>query len=246
MRRQEYRKWLEEQKYSPGTVSTQMSDVGRVEDAYGDLDEQFKDDRFESILAELKYSAEDQRSRRPNPSKLNIQGDLRNGLASYLSAVRRYAAFLGGADTVAGNGGDASAKDIGPTADPADARIQRISLERDMQVALRISIQDLEAGLQITDDGAERSVESGFIDITARDPAGANVVIELKAGQASQRAVAQILSYMGDIASEEPETSVRGILVASSFDRKSIAAARMVPSLTLRAYSVRFQFMQIE
>jgi endonuclease len=60
-----------------------------------------------------------------------------------------------------------------------------------------------EPGLAIIDDGAERSVESGFIDITARDAAGTTVVIELKAGAAGQRAVAQILSYMGDVASEE-------------------------------------------
>jgi hypothetical protein len=49
---------------------------------------------------------------------------------------------------------------------------QRIGLERDMQAALRIAINQLEAGLVITDDGAERSVDSGFIDITARSRSG--------------------------------------------------------------------------
>ena len=117
---------------------------------------------------------------------------------------------------------------------------QRIGLERDMQAALRIEINQLEAGLIITDDGAERSVDSGFIDITARDASGATVVIELKAGPAGQRAIAQILSYMGDVATEEEGGVVRGILVASSFDAKAKAAARMVPSLRLRKYSVRF------
>jgi hypothetical protein len=42
--------------------------------------------------------------------------------------------------------------------------------------------KQLEPGLMIIDDGAERSVESGFIDITALDASGAAVVIELDSG----------------------------------------------------------------
>jgi endonuclease len=121
---------------------------------------------------------------------------------------------------------------------------QRIGLERDMQAALRIEIYQLEPGLTITDDGAERSVESGFIDITGSDASGTTVVIELKAGPAGQRAVAQILSYMGDVAAEEEGKKVRGILVASAFDAKAKSAARMVPTLQLLKYSVRFLFSE--
>jgi RecB family endonuclease NucS len=119
---------------------------------------------------------------------------------------------------------------------------QRIGLERDLQAALRVEIDQLEPGLRIIDDGAERSVDSGFIDITARDVSGTTVVIELKAGSAGQRAVAQILSYMGNVATEEESGKVRGILVASNFDDKAKAAARMVPNLILRKYGVRFLF----
>src|SRR5260370_6579007 len=111
-----------------------------------------------------------------------------------------------------------------------------------MQAAQRIEIQQLESGTMTTDDCAERMVESVFIDITARDASGTTVVIELKAGPAGQRAVAQILSYMGDVAAEEESGKVRGILVASNFDAKAKAAARMVPSLILRKYCVRFLF----
>lgn len=67
------------------------------------------------------------------------------------------------------------------------------------------------------------------------------MVIELKAGAAGQRAVAQIFSYMGDVAAEDG-VKVRGILVASDFDHKAKAAARMVPNLLLRKYSIRFTF----
>ena len=111
-----------------------------------------------------------------------------------------------------------------------------------MQAALRINIHQLESGISIIDDGAERSVDSGFIDITARDISGAVVVIELKAGRAGRDAVGQILSYMGDIALGDDGVKVRGILVASDFDCKARAAARMVPNLILRKYSVQFTF----
>jgi endonuclease len=113
-----------------------------------------------------------------------------------------------------------------------------------MLAALRLRIEQPEPGLTIIDDGAECSVDSGFIDIPARDASGATVVIELKAGAAGQRAVAQILSYMGDVAAEEEGGKVRGILVASEFDAKSKAGARMVPGLSLRKYSIRFFFSE--
>ena len=59
-----------------------------------------------------------------------------------------------------------------------------------MQRALRLNIGQLEANMQADDDGVERRVDSGFIDITARDATGRLVVIELKTGMAGQRAVA--------------------------------------------------------
>lgn len=83
--------------------------------------------------------------------------------------------------------------------------------------------------MEIIDDGAERSVASGFIDITAKDGTGAIVVVELKTGTARRGAVAQIPSYMGDLLDEEPDERVRGILVAGDFDKKARAAARVVP-----------------
>ena len=87
---------------------------------------------------------------------------------------------------------------------------------------------------------------SPFIDITARDSRGAIVVIELKTGTARQGAVAQVLSYMGDIAGEEPDQAVRGVLVAGDFDKKARSAARVVPDLSLRSYRVSFEFKDVD
>ena len=100
-----------------------------------------------------------------------------------------------------------------------EVRGQRMGLERDLQIALRSKIEQLEPGLNVIDNGAERSVDSGRIDITAQDASDTTVVIELKAGVAGQKAVAQILSYMGDVSEEVGD--VRGILVAAGFDAKA-------------------------
>ena len=218
-----------------------MHRAGRVEKYHGDLDEHYLADRMAGLIAILRYSKDDERHNRPNPSKIPFDGNCFNNLASYRDAVVRYGKFRDAGD----DAGDTPTRQdprvgLGATSDEEIA--QRIGLERDMQAALRVTIEQLESGLTIIDEGAERSVESGFIDITARDASGAVVVIELKAGASGQRAVAQILSYMGDVAVEQEDGRVRGILVASEFDAKAKAAARVVPTLMLRKYSVRFTF----
>lgn len=112
-----------------------------------------------------------------------------------------------------------------------------------MQAALRADIGGLSRSLSIVDDGAERSVDSGLIDITCEDREDNSlVVIELKAGKADSRAIGQILGYMGDLAAEESNRVVRGILVAHAFDQRSRSAARIVPGLQLMRYSVEFRF----
>jgi len=237
-----YRRWLEQQDYDSGTIVAQLHRSERVEKCYGDLDEHFASDHMACLVDKLRYSSEDRRHKVPNPSKIPFVGDVYNNLASYRNAIERYCKFRDAVgEATAESQSDGTQPTIVQIADEGDAG-QQIGLERDLQSVLRIGIEQLEPGLVITDSGAERIVDSGFIDITARDAAGATVVIELKVGAVGQRAVAQILSYMGDIAAEEQVGKVRGILVGSSFDAKAKAAASMGPNLSLRKYSVRFTF----
>lgn len=239
MKKAEYEHWLQAQKYQANTVTAQLHRAGRVEECYGDLDEHFKADQLAGIISELTYSADDKRRNRPNTTKIPFQGDAYNNLASYRDAVKRYGKFL--ASLTDGNASGGVAVNEQPNGLESEPNL-RIGLERDMQAALRLKIDQLEQGLEIIDEGAERSVDSGFIDITARDNVGSIVVIELKTGIAGQRAIAQILSYMGDVAGEYDTAIVRGILVAAEFDAKAKAAARMVPNLSLQKYSVHFKF----
>lgn len=243
--RNDYRTWLEAEGYSGNTISTQCSHASRIEATYGNLDQHYATDRLEGVLRSLRYTSDDARRGSPNPSKVAVGGDIYKSLASFRSAVGLYRRFRD--QTTDGPDETVPAETDRPL--PVDRTRgtdtltrERIGLERDLQKALRQRIEQLERGLVIIDEGVERVVPSGYIDITARDAEGVTVIIELKAGTADRAAVGQILSYMGDIVDEEATANVRGILIAHAFDARAKAAARMVPSLMLRSYAVQFSF----
>jgi Endonuclease NucS len=122
-------------------------------------------------------------------------------------------------------------------AEVASAVDTAFGLERDLQLALRRNIEQLEPGLAIIDGDREQTVPSGRIDITARDQAGTTVVIELKAGSADRDAIGQILSYVGDLADREKD--VRAILVAREFSARAVAAGKAAPNIRLVQYGFR-------
>lgn len=117
----------------------------------------------------------------------------------------------------------------------------RFSLEVDLQRALRSNLAQLAPGLTVADDGSERAVATGRIDILARDSRGVWWVIELKAGTASDRAVSQLAAYIGALAEEEGG-EVRGLLVARDFTDKARYVARAIPGIELKRYGFSFTF----
>jgi hypothetical protein len=121
-----------------------------------------------------------------------------------------------------------------------DGEVDRwtLSFERDLQRALRGSLEQLEPGLSAVDNGRE----DGFRDITAKDNAGNIVVIELKATTAGPKAVTQILAYMGELKLTTAPPGLRGILVAPDFNAKALAAASMIPNLILKRYVFHLTF----
>lgn len=118
-------------------------------------------------------------------------------------------------------------------------------LELDLQRALRSNIEQLEPGLQIIDDGKERRINAGRVDITAKDKNDTIVVIELKAGTAAPEALTQLLAYMGDI-SEQDQRPVRGLLIAGNFHPRIVFAVKAIPNVQLRQYRFRFTFDTVE
>jgi hypothetical protein len=236
--RPEYKKWLADQKYQENTQNAQLHRVKKVEEYYGNLDEHFLNGTYQQIVDSLQYSSNDERSNKPNPSRIKFEGNIRKNLQSYKDAVIRYKTFL--KDNSFDEGVPTVQNAVEKASLYADDKQQRLSLERDMQAALRNNISCLNESLNIIDDGAERAVESGLIDILCEDDYSI-VVVELKAGKADSRAIAQILGYMGDLMIEE-DKPVRGILIAHEFDQRAKSAAKAVPNLSLKRYSIEFKF----
>lgn len=241
MRTEAFREWLAA-RFAVNTVSTQISTARRVEAAYGDLDQIFEHDRFESLLAELTYSKSDEFQKKANPSKMQIERSVYDTLSSCRTALRTYRNFL--EDPVSFPVSAANAMEVAGELIRERKEGKQFEVERHLQEELRKEISQLEAGLTIIDNGAERSVESGFIDILAQDQEGAFVVIELKSGTAKREAIGQIVGYMGDLMSEEPESKVRGILVAADFDKSCQSGVRAIPTLKLKRYRFAFTFQE--
>jgi hypothetical protein len=94
--KRDYSSWLRARGYDEGTITAQLHRSSRVEKHHGDLDRHFEHDRLEGVLSVLRYSTEDQRRGRANPTRIPINGDLRTNLASYRNAVVLYRRFLDG------------------------------------------------------------------------------------------------------------------------------------------------------
>lgn len=244
----EYRSWLTSQGKEASTLNTSVSTIRRIENAYGDLQQEFDLSGLDTIIEDLTYSKADQRSAEPNPSKLVIDGDIYAGLSSARTHLNYYKRFLEQRSTKDAVSEAVLAAPVIVATSPVEVDPEApeavLSLERDLNAALRQNIGQLGTGFEIVDGGKERLVASGRIDFLARDGDGRTVVIELKAVKAPRDAVAQVLAYMGDIQAEQGG-EVRGLLIAPDFDPRAIAAARMVPTLRLKRYSFQFSFADI-
>lgn len=116
----------------------------------------------------------------------------------------------------------------------------------DWLVALRSDISSLKNRLTIIDDGAKRSVNSGFIDILCTDNAGQAVGVEPKFGKADTRVVRQTLGYMDDLISEKEFKKVRGIIVDHELEKRTCAAALATSNLSLMTNIISFNFASLQ
>lgn len=188
-----FRVWAS-QRLSENSLNSYLSGLRSLESAYGDLNALHDADGFAELLSELSYTSADERQGRPNPSRVPIRANLSRQLSNLRSHLKLYAAFLeGDLDT---------SESIAADPIPEGKSDCTLSLETDLQAALRSNIAQLESGLEITDGGTEKRVPSGFIDILARDSQGTAVVIELKAVTARRETLGQIAAYMADIDGE--------------------------------------------
>jgi hypothetical protein len=139
--------------------------------------------------------------------------------------------------------------------DEAGAEVSAIdsalSLERDMERCLLRDLTQLAPGIRLFEgDGVSgNQLDTGVVgrlDVLAVDKKGDFIVIELKAGRAEDRVCGQILRYMGWVKEHlAQDHEVRGIVVANDFSESLRCAARAMPMVALKRYSVRFEFADI-
>ena len=87
------RDWLAGRGLQTSSVSTRISDLKRLEKHFGDLDELYDRDRFAAVIDNLRYSKDDEKQGRPNPTKLEIDGNLYNNLSHFRSTLNVYCEF---------------------------------------------------------------------------------------------------------------------------------------------------------
>ena len=94
MNKKGFKTWLEEKGHATETVSSRISSAKRVERVRGDLDALFSTQKKDKVLEQFHYSTADKREDRPNPSRVAIKGDLKDGLASIRQALDLYHGFF--------------------------------------------------------------------------------------------------------------------------------------------------------
>jgi hypothetical protein len=126
-----------------------------------------------------------------------------------------------------------------------------LSLERDLEEYISRNLGCLEKGLTLYSEegssGRQYSTDVGRIDLLAIDKEGNFVVIELKAGLATDRVVGQLLGYMRYVRKNLAKgRDVKGIIIADDFDERLKYAIAETPKLKLKKYIVKFEFRDIE
>lgn len=154
----------------------------------------------------------------------------------YLKLKDRYEAYL---------------SDVGPDAadDDHDAQSEP---ERGLQFALEAHLRDflarnldrIEPGLSLYDaegvNGIEYPVDGGRLDLLAIDRAGRFVVVELKLSEGRNKALGQLLYYMGWVDQHLGNGPCRGVIIASEInDALAIAVAR-APGVSVAEYRMTF------
>jgi hypothetical protein len=116
--------------------------------------------------------------------------------------------------------------------------------ESELRNYLKNNLHTIESGLKLykdaTRDGEEFRVENGRIDILAVDKQDCFVVIELKLSTGRNKAVGQLLYYMGwvDANLGKGKTPSRGMIIASEIPEDLRLAVHRIPGVSLYRYKI--------
>lgn len=154
----------------------------------------------------------------------------------YLRVKKRYEDFLGGKVS---EGSPSESDSDGGEGDEE----QQFAAEADLRDFLAKNPSRIEKGLELfkdgDKDGVEYSVDSGFIDLLTLDQDRNFVVVELKLGKGRNKALGQLLYYMGWIdANFARAKPCRGMIIAKDIPEELVLAAKRVPGVSLFRYNL--------
>jgi len=119
---------------------------------------------------------------------------------------------------------------------------QQFAAEADLRDFLAKNPSCIESDLRLYQagerTGVEFPVDGGFIDILALDHGQRFVVIELKVGRGRNRAIGQLVYYMGWVDRHLGNGPCRGMIVAKDIPDDLILAVQRVPGAELYRYSL--------
>ena len=119
---------------------------------------------------------------------------------------------------------------------------QAFAAETDLRDFLASNLNRVEPGLQLyhkgEQNGVEFHVDGGFIDILAIDNANQFVVFELKLARGRNKALGQLLYYMGWVDKHLGNGSCRGIIIAKEITDDLIIAVQRVQGVSLYRYKL--------
>lgn len=233
--------WMRRRTPNSGTIGSRVSNLKRVEDAYGDLDAHYQRDGLAEVLGELVYSPNSEELR--GNSRIKIDGNVYNGLATLRSAVTLYRKFRTALQAASPSPLAAGAKEATWVESLKDA---------ENSISVTLSLDELSA--QLRRHIAQQSGNLTFIQgepvpgrtvMHGHDNTGASVAVELLTRRATRDDAARFVEDLGHY-EEQKGADVRGILVAIDFDPGALFLARKVQSLQLVQCTLGVAFHAID
>ncbi|GIZ14683.1 PDDEXK nuclease domain-containing protein [Capnocytophaga catalasegens] len=198
-----FKKYLKQRGFAESSVKNRISNCLKIESAYNeDLDLMYSKDGFQQLLRDLEYTTEDSRNKRKPNHKIPIEGDIRNGSATYKSALNLYKEFKESNFVV------------------EDEEFAFFKYEKDLEDAICKDIKNLFPDYGFVKNQYRLSNEEGnnIIDILLQNKVDKHfLIVEIKANELDEKAFAQISRYITIFKQNNPNTEVKGCLIGSDF-----------------------------
>lgn len=145
---------------------------------------------------------------------------------------------------------DADDTDPAAADDEEEAGFISFIMEKNLRDFLEHHLEVLEPQLKLYQangkNGIEFQIDQGRIDILAVDAKGKFVVIELKLSRGREKALGQLLYYMGWVDTHLGNGPCRGMIVAADISTALATAVKRVPGVSLFNYRLALSVERVE